>query len=154
MIRTPVEDVRGRQTIASHLPAKVTALHLVLQSAETQTLRHMTVPLHGKKVNKLFTIKGLAAQGRTADNFASSPLQGVLKNLCRPLVAHKTVTYVGASGLGGSFPHGPPLSKATTKQSLGGLHEISPASRPCCRQAHRCRGEDRRRHHHSGHREG
>ena len=45
MIRTPLQDVRGRQAVTLHLTAEVTALHLALQSAETQTLRHMTVPL-------------------------------------------------------------------------------------------------------------
>src|SRR5262249_33997337 len=34
------------------------------------------------------------------------------------------------------------------------IHEISSTSRSRCRQAHRCRGEDRRWHHHSRHGEG
>src|SRR6202008_5048335 len=54
MIRTPVEDVRGRQAVALNRTAEATALHLVLQSAETQTLRHRTGRFQAHKVNKLF----------------------------------------------------------------------------------------------------
>ena len=61
MIGTPVEDVRGRQPVTGKLTPEVTAGHLVLQSAETQILRHATVPLQAQKVNKLFIIKALAA---------------------------------------------------------------------------------------------
>jgi hypothetical protein len=68
MIGTPVKDVRSRQAVALHLTAEVTALHLALQLAETQTLRHMTVPLQAQKVNNLFIIKALAAINQTADN--------------------------------------------------------------------------------------
>src|SRR5215831_17768147 len=39
-------------------------------------------------------------------------------------------------------------------RNLGGHHEVSSASRPRCRQAHRCRREDRRRHYHPRHRQG
>src|SRR5476651_494499 len=36
---------------------------------------------------------------------------------------------------------------------LEDCHEVPPASRPRCRQAHRCRGKDCRRHHYSRHRQ-
>ena len=73
MVGQMIMDLGSGQAIAIHLPAEVTALHLVLQAAETQTLRHMTVPLQYEKVNKLFTVKFLAAERKTADNSASSP---------------------------------------------------------------------------------
>ena len=48
------------------------------------------------------------------------------------------------------------LSSKRSVRSIiyGGYHEVPSASRPRCRQAHRRRGEVRRRHHHSRHRQG
>jgi hypothetical protein len=61
MIGAPVEDVRGGEPITGELSPEITIGHLVLQLAETQILRHMTVPLQAEKVNKMFIIKALVA---------------------------------------------------------------------------------------------
>ena len=66
----------------------------------------------------------------------------MLKNFQAPLAGKKFAPHFGRHAVGQGDPEGTAQPQTFVSfNNLGGHHEISSASRPCCRQAHRCRRE-------------
>src|SRR5262249_57729158 len=70
-----------------------------------------------------------------------------------PYVAAKRSSWRGNKTNSERFRATASLTHSRHFNELGGHHEVSSASRPCRRQAHRRRGEVPRRHHHSRYRQ-